>query len=105
MDLSLTAEQEMLKTAVRGFIQQEYPKSVLLEMAESGDAVPSEPWQKLVETGWMGILAPPAYGMEFHQRSAIVAIHPGGAADIQKVIMARRIGIGREVRERAGALA
>ena len=40
-----------------------------------------------------------------HQRSAIVAIHPGGTADIQKLIMARRIGIGREVREKAGALA
>jgi alkylation response protein AidB-like acyl-CoA dehydrogenase len=43
--------------------------------------------------------------MEAHQRSAIVALHPGGTADIQKVIMARRIGIGREVREQAGALA
>ena len=42
---------------------------------------------------------------EAHQRSAIVAIHPGGTADIQKLIMARRIGIGREVREQAGALA
>ena len=36
------------------------------------------------------------------QRNAIVQLHPGGTADIQKVIMARRIGIGREVRERAG---
>lgn len=35
-------------------------------------------------------------------RSAIQALHPGGTADIQKVIMARRIGIGREVAERAG---
>ena len=43
--------------------------------------------------------------MESHQRSAIIAIHPGGTADIQKVIMARRIGIGREVKEKAGALA
>jgi alkylation response protein AidB-like acyl-CoA dehydrogenase len=43
--------------------------------------------------------------IEAHQRSAIIAIHPGGTADIQKVIMARRIGIGREVREKAGALA
>ena len=36
------------------------------------------------------------------QRNAMVQLHPGGTADIQKVIMARRIGIGREVRERAG---
>ena len=48
----------------------------------------------------------PAEGhIEAHQRSSIVAIHPGGTADIQKVIMARRIGIGRATRERAGALA
>ena len=43
--------------------------------------------------------------MEAHARAGIVAIHPGGTTDIQKVIMARRIGIGREVREKAGALA
>ena len=43
--------------------------------------------------------------IESHQRSAIIAMHPGGTADIQKVIMARRIGIGREVKEKAGALA
>ena len=43
--------------------------------------------------------------IEAHQRSAIIAVHPGGTADIQKVIMARRIGIGREVKEKAGALA
>ena len=42
--------------------------------------------------------------MEAHSRAGIVAIHPGGTTDIQKVIMARRIGIGREFRERAGAL-
>jgi alkylation response protein AidB-like acyl-CoA dehydrogenase len=42
---------------------------------------------------------------ESQQRAAIIALHPGGTADIQKVIMARRIGIGRQVRERAGALA
>lgn len=43
--------------------------------------------------------------VEAHQRAAIIALHPGGTTDIQKVIMARRIGIGREVRERAGTLA
>ena len=42
---------------------------------------------------------------ESQQRAAIIALHPGGTTDIQKVIMARRIGIGRQVRERAGALA
>ncbi|MCH8279581.1 MAG: acyl-CoA dehydrogenase family protein [Chloroflexi bacterium] len=58
MDLSLTAEQEMLKSAVQRFIQQEYPKETLLEMAASGQPLTSEPWQKLVDTGWLGILIP-----------------------------------------------
>ncbi len=40
--------------------------------------------------------------LDAYQRSAIVALHPGGTADVQKVIMARRIGIGREERESAG---
>lgn len=64
MDLSLTEEQEMLKSAVRRFIQQEYPKEILLEMAASEQPVTSEPWQKLVETGWLGILVPQEYGGE-----------------------------------------
>jgi alkylation response protein AidB-like acyl-CoA dehydrogenase len=40
--------------------------------------------------------------LEAYQRAAVQALHPGATADIQKVIMARRIGIGREVREQAG---
>ena len=64
MDLSLTPAQEMLKSATRRFIQQEYPKEPLLALAASGKAVPSDPWQKLVDTGWLGILVPGEYGGE-----------------------------------------
>jgi alkylation response protein AidB-like acyl-CoA dehydrogenase len=42
--------------------------------------------------------------LEHFQRSAVVGLHPGGTTDIQKVIMARRIGIGRAEREQAGRL-
>ena len=42
--------------------------------------------------------------VEYFQRDAITALHPGATTDIQKVIMARRIGIGRAEREKAGAL-
>jgi alkylation response protein AidB-like acyl-CoA dehydrogenase len=42
--------------------------------------------------------------LEHHQRAAVVGLHPGGTTDIQKVIMARRIGIGRTVKEQAGRL-
>ncbi len=37
-------------------------------------------------------------------REAITALHPGATTDIQRVIMSRRIGIGRQDREQAGAL-
>ena len=40
--------------------------------------------------------------LELQQRNGIVAVHPGGTADIQRVSMARRIGIGRVAREAAG---
>ncbi len=64
MDLALTEEQEMLKTAVRGFIQQEYPKETLLEMAAEQQPVTAEPWQRLAATGWLGIAIPQEYGGE-----------------------------------------
>ena len=64
MDLSLTAEQEMLKAAVSRFIQQEYPKETLLEMQSSGEVAPSQPWRKLVETGWLGSVIPQGFGGE-----------------------------------------
>jgi alkylation response protein AidB-like acyl-CoA dehydrogenase len=42
--------------------------------------------------------------MELQQRNGIVAVHPGGTADVQRVSMARRIGIGRAAREAAGTV-
>jgi alkylation response protein AidB-like acyl-CoA dehydrogenase len=42
--------------------------------------------------------------LENQQRNGIVAMHPGGTTDIQRVSMARRIGIGRAQREAAGTV-
>ena len=39
---------------------------------------------------------------EAQQRDGIVSMHPGGTTDIQRVIMARRLGIGKRAREQAG---
>ena len=64
MDLSLTPEQEMLKTAVRRFVQQEYPKETLLQIASPTEPTPGEPWERLTQTGWLGILIPTEYGGE-----------------------------------------
>ncbi len=64
MDLALTEEQEMLKAAVRRFVDTEYPKDVLLEMSATGQTAPSAPWSKLTATGWLGIIIPAEYGGE-----------------------------------------
>ena len=64
MDLSLTPEQEMLKAAARRFVQQEYPKETLLQIASPDDTTALEPWGRLAGTGWMGILIPERYGGE-----------------------------------------
>ena len=42
--------------------------------------------------------------LELQQRNGIIAVHPGGTADVQRVSMARRIGIGRGARESAGTV-
>jgi alkylation response protein AidB-like acyl-CoA dehydrogenase len=59
--------------------------------------------------GPYAITTDPQWGLEgghveVQQRGSIVAQHPGGTVEIQKVIMARRLGIGRAVREQAGVL-
>jgi alkylation response protein AidB-like acyl-CoA dehydrogenase len=42
--------------------------------------------------------------LEAQQRNGIVSVHPGGTTDIQRVRMARRIGIGRTAKESAGSV-
>ena len=64
MDLSLTPEQEMLKTAARRLVSQEYPKETLLQIASPDETTPLEPWGHLAATGWLGILIPEEYGGE-----------------------------------------
>ena len=68
MDLALTPEQEMLRTAVRQFVQQEYPKETLLQSASLDDAIddttPVAPWDRLSSTGWLGTLIPEEFGGE-----------------------------------------
>ena len=48
--------------------------------------------------------APAGGWTEFYMRLAITAVHPGGTQDIQRTIIARRIGIGRSVKEEAGKI-
>ena len=42
--------------------------------------------------------------LELFQRAEFVTVHAGGGLNIQATVVARRLGIGRNVREEAGAL-
>ncbi len=60
--------------------------------------------------GYTALLADPAYrpmdgNLEVQQREGVINTHPGGTMDVQKLIISRRIGIGRTSREEAGQLA
>jgi Na+-transporting NADH:ubiquinone oxidoreductase subunit NqrB len=63
----------------------------------------------LEAVGPAALTTDPAWGspggfLETQQRNGIVSVHPGGTTDIQRVRMARRIGIGRATREAAGSV-
>ena len=48
--------------------------------------------------------APLKGNIEYFQRDAITALHPGATTDIQRVVISRRLGVGGREREKAGAL-
>jgi len=49
-------------------------------------------------------IAPANGWIDSFMKTSIISVHPGGTQDIQRVIMARRMGLGRTVQEAAGQL-
>ena len=64
MDLSLTKDQEMLKSTAREFIQRECPKDLLLAMDQGDVSYDAELRRKMADLGWLGITIPEEYGGE-----------------------------------------
>ena len=62
MDLALTEEQEMLRTAGRDFLTEKFPKTVVKEIEESEKGYSPEIWREMAELGWMGLAFPDKYG-------------------------------------------
>ncbi|MCX6000239.1 MAG: acyl-CoA/acyl-ACP dehydrogenase [Chloroflexi bacterium] len=62
MNLDLTEEQQMLKTAARDFFTKEFPKTLVRQMEE--DPVGHSPgvWKKMADLGWIGLVIPEEYG-------------------------------------------
>jgi len=62
MDLSLTEEQQMLKSSARDFLNKECPWKVVKEIDESETGFSAELYRKIAELGWLGMIFPEAYG-------------------------------------------
>ncbi len=62
MDLSLTEEQEMLKSMTRDFVQRECPKATLLALDKTETGFSPETWNKAAALGWLGMVVPEEYG-------------------------------------------
>jgi len=66
MDLGLTEEQQLLKTTVADFVQQEYDKDTLIELEMTPTGMTPELFRKVADLGWLGVLIPENYGGEGH---------------------------------------
>ncbi|MAF53120.1 MAG: acyl-CoA dehydrogenase [SAR202 cluster bacterium] len=62
MDLSLTEQQELLKSTAADFMDRECPRDTLLELEETDSGYSDELWQKASDIGWLGMLVPEEYG-------------------------------------------
>ena len=55
MDLSLTEEQEMIKSAARDFVQRKCDKRTLLALDKTETGFSPEIWKETAELGWLGM--------------------------------------------------
>ena len=62
MDFTFSDEQEALRSAVRGFLEQESPAPHWRAMLEDERGFSDAVWSNLVELGWTGLLVPEAHG-------------------------------------------
>lgn len=62
MDLSLTKNQELMRSSARELIRKECPKETLVDLDLRGVALSGELWAKVAGAGWLGILVPEEYG-------------------------------------------
>ncbi|MCX5998014.1 MAG: acyl-CoA/acyl-ACP dehydrogenase [Chloroflexi bacterium] len=62
MNLDLTEEQQMLKTAARDFFAKEFPKTRVRQMEEDPVGHDREVWKKMADLGWVGLIIPEEHG-------------------------------------------
>ncbi len=62
MDLSLSEEQQMLRSSARDFLKTECPATLVKKIDDSETGFSQELWRKTADLGWLGMALPEAYG-------------------------------------------
>jgi alkylation response protein AidB-like acyl-CoA dehydrogenase len=62
MDFGFSEEQEMLRKSARDFLAKECPMTYVRQMMEDDRGFRDEPWRKMAELGWMGLILPETHG-------------------------------------------
>jgi alkylation response protein AidB-like acyl-CoA dehydrogenase len=62
VDVLLNEEEQMIKGAVREFLEAESPTSLVRAMEKDPLGYPPELWQKMAQLDWFGMCLPEAYG-------------------------------------------
>jgi len=62
LDLDLSEDQKMLRTAARDFLEKECTKQHVRDMEQDENGYSPELWSKMVQLGWMGLPFPESYG-------------------------------------------
>lgn len=62
MDLELSEEQELIKSAAREMLAAECPMSHVRQMQADATGYSAELWKKMAALGWMGVAFPEKYG-------------------------------------------
>jgi alkylation response protein AidB-like acyl-CoA dehydrogenase len=62
MDVLFSEDQEILRSAVREFLERECGLARVRAVAEAGKGLPPALWTKLADLGWLGLCIPEEYG-------------------------------------------
>jgi alkylation response protein AidB-like acyl-CoA dehydrogenase len=62
MDVLFSEDQEILRSAVRDFVERECGIATVRAIAEGGKGLPPALWKKLADLGWLGLCIPEEYG-------------------------------------------
>lgn len=62
MDFGFNEDQEMLRGAVKDFLDKECPTTFIRRMIDDDKGYSTDMWRQMAELGWMGLTVPEAYG-------------------------------------------